>query len=205
MIITEHPKLIFIHNQKTAGMSIESLLIKELSGQKLLERHSSASDGVKEIGREEWDKHYSFGFVRNPWERLVSWYVMMRETKPRGNNKLWEYVHNNAHTFEDFILKCTDTITEDRDGYLYEKSFVKPQLDYFTNEEGEVITTFIGRFEDLQDGIDKVLKQNNLPSYKLPVLNTTKKKDYRSYYTQETREIVAERFKKDIEYFGYEF
>lgn len=205
MILTKHPQLIFVHNQKTAGMSIEYLLKKELSGVKLLEQHSSALDGMKKLGKEEWDSYYSFGFVRNPWERLVSWCVMMQETKPRENNKLWDYIHNKANTFEEFILKCTGTITEDRDGYVYEKSFIKPQLEYFTDEEGRIITTFIGRYENLQTEINEIFQQNGLPPYELPVTNTTKKKDYRTYYTEETKEIVAKRFKKDIDYFGYEF
>ena len=205
MIIVEKPKVIFIHNQKAAGMSVENFLLKELAGKKLLERHSYASDGIKTIGRKKWEEHYSFGFVRNPWDRLVSWYVMIRETPQSSPNKLWDYVHSNSSTFEEFILNCTESIYDDRNGYKYEKSFIKPQYDYFTDENGNMITDFIGRFENLQSDFNKVLQKVGLGKYELPHINKTRKKDYRIFYTSKTRAIVAERFKKDIEYFGYSF
>ena len=204
MIYADKPKLLFIHNQKVAGMSIEQFMLNSLNGQKLLERHSYAEDGIKLIGIERWEEYYSFGFVRNPWERLVSWYVMINETPPMGPNLLWDYVHNNSKSFEEFIVNCTEQSSE-RDGYIYRKSFIRPQFDYFTDKDGILRTTFIGRFENLQDDFDKVMTSVGLQKHKLPVVNKTRDKDYKSFYNKNTREIVAERFKKDINYFGYKF
>lgn len=205
MIIVKQPKLIFIHNQKAAGMSVENYLLSKLKGERLLERHSYACDGLDKIGLETWNQYHTFGFVRNPWDRLVSWYVMIQETPPKSKNKLWDYVHSNSTNFEEFIINCTDSIVEDRFDYRYEKSFIKPQLEYFTDKDGKIITNFIGRFENLQLDFNNVLKSVGLSEYQLPHLNQTRAKNYREFYSLKTREIVATRFKKDIDYFGYSF
>jgi hypothetical protein len=39
----------------------------------------------------------------------------------------------------------------------------------------------------------------------LPHVNVSEHRDYRTYYTPETREFVAKRFQRDIEMFGYDF
>lgn len=169
MITVNQPKLLFIHNQKAAGMSVENYLLSKLKGKKLLERHSYACDGLDKIGPEIWNQYFTFGFVRNPWDRLVSWYVMIQETPPEGKNKLWDYVHSNSTNFEEFIINCTDSIIEDRFDYRYEKSFIKPQLEYFTDKDGKIITNFIGRFENLQSDFNSVLKSVGLSECHYPI------------------------------------
>lgn len=205
MIISEKTKLLFIHNQKAAGMSIEHILLNSFDGIKLLERHSYAEDGIEYMGREKWNEFMSFGFVRNPWSRLVSWYTMIQETPPEGKNALWEYVHQNSNSFEEFVINCTETITDVRNSYAYRKSFVRPQYDYFTDNKGELAVAFIGRFENLQDDFNTMLDKAGLASVSLPKLNPTRSKDYKSFYTNQTKDIVAQRFAKDIEKFNYTF
>jgi len=39
----------------------------------------------------------------------------------------------------------------------------------------------------------------------LPHANVAEHRDYRTYYTPETREFVAQKCRRDIEMFGYEF
>lgn len=179
----------------------------------LLPNHAFATDGIAKLGRSTWDSYYSFGFVRNPWDRLVSWYeVIFNTPQPRDlpsnvhlNNALWNYARENADSFETFIKHCTDTITEDRDGFTYTKSFAKNQLDYFTDEQGKIATSFIGLHEHLHEDFDRIRKEVNLPDHPLPHRNESHRRDYRAYYTDETRDLVAERFARDIEYFGYSF
>lgn len=216
MLISENKKYIFIHNQKAAGVSMKNYLFDNVADTEyLLPNHAYASDGIQKVGLDNWEKYYTFGFVRNPWERLVSWYVMVTkgsesegsQTKNEWtpNNDLWKYVDENSSNFEEFILNCTDNIVENREGFLYKKSFTRNQLDYFTDDSGNIAVDFIGRFENLQTDFEKVLEHLNFPKSELSWTNKTNRSDFREYYTRETREIVAERFSKDIKHFGYTF
>lgn len=207
MIYSQQYHAIFVHNQKTGGSSIEKYFEERVPDAKdILPRHCYTSQGIATLGEAAWRKNYSFGFVRNPWSRLVSWYSMMAERPDEGkSNPLFEYVRSHSQNFEEFLRQCTDEVTQTVKGIPYTKSLVKNQLDYFTDASGRVAVNFIGRFEQLEIDFQQVIAAAGLPNFPIEKTNTTSKKDYRTFYSDATRQLVAERFKKDIEYFGYEF
>ena len=63
---------------------------------------------------------------------------------------------------------------------------------------------FIGRFESLIDDFQKLCHLLGI-TCKLPHAGKTKHNNYKEYYDKESREIVGEFYKKDIEIFGYKF
>ena len=85
------------------------------------------------------------------------------------------------------------------------KSIAFNQLDYITDRNGKICVDFIGRYENLQEDFNKVLKDIGLPAMQLKHLNKFDRENYRSYYTEEDIEKVKKLYKRDIEYFGYKF
>ena len=80
----------------------------------------------------------------------------------------------------------------------------KLQKDFITSPNDEVIVDFIGRYEKLTEDFLHVCKVLNLNA-SLPHLNKSSRRKYESYYNAETRRIVEEHFREDIELFGYTF
>jgi chondroitin 4-sulfotransferase 11 len=124
------------------------------------------------------NNYYSFTFVRNPYERFLSTYFYTIK-----HLKMNLSFNDFAKNFDGFIEKYHENLS-----VTYAK-----QCD------------FIGRFETLQQDFDTVCHEIGIPKMKLPHTNKSKHKHYTEYYDDETKQIVAKRYAKDIEYFGYEF
>lgn len=83
------------------------------------------------------------------------------------------------------------------------KSFMA-QWYWVTDREGHVIIDFIGRFENLEQDFQIICTRLNIKAV-LPHLNKSERDHYRHYYDDQTREIVAQWFKIDIQEFDYKF
>jgi hypothetical protein len=85
------------------------------------------------------------------------------------------------------------------------KSTLYNQLDYVADSSGHIIVDFVGRYESLEHDSRVVLNMLGLPDAFLPHENRSSHGDYRDYYSDLTRRIVADRYQRDIEHFGYRF
>jgi hypothetical protein len=213
VLINQEKKFVFIHVQKTAGISIESELMAKLPDTKIWHgRHGRALDGIDEVGFEEWKQYYSFAFVRNPWDRMVSWYSMIESArknipfykkcfKKPFKSALWNYAINNSHDFESFVENCTDVIF---DLGCY-KSFAFNQIDYLTDSKGNLAVDFVGKFENINNDFTKITKHLMIEDIVLPQKNQSSHKHYSAYYNEHTIDIIKNRFERDIRAFNYEF
>jgi chondroitin 4-sulfotransferase 11 len=202
MLISEQQKILFVHIQKTGGSSIREALRGAVPDLRpFLGTHDHAAWARLHLGP-RWADYFKFAFVRNPWDRLVSWYAMIREQGRRGYaNRLWQYVLTHSSSFEEFLHRCTDTI-EDHDG---RKFFLYNQLDYVSGEESELLVDFVGRYESLEQDARAVFDRLGLPGLRLPHVNRSGHDHYSTCYTDATRQLVADRFARDIAFFGYTF
>ena len=214
MLISDSKKFMFIHIQKTGGTSLRSSLkelIPDLEEYRGTMYHARLSDALKMDPRLRGERYFTAVFVRNPWDRLVSWYSDICENtvllpwwykiiSNRRYNKLRQDVLTRARSFEEFIYFCPEVTS--RAGRI---PFSTNQVDYLTNLSGEVAVDFIGRFENYEESVAMLLRALDLPEIRVSNVNKSRHDEYRTYYTEETREIVQNRFQRDIEEFGYTF
>lgn len=183
-------KYCFIHIPKTAGQSIQQALKDQgsLEQNKKLWGHitlqTMVKNGLKDLKR-------TVSVVRNPYDRVFSVYHWALKRK---------YV--KGLTFEEFVKKHHNT----KSCNLYRAGhFFKPQYDWVTSDIG--LAEHILRFEHLDSDFKAFCKEvglkNNLPHKNR---NETKPKvKLSSVYTDETRELVAKAYAKDLEFFHYDW
>lgn len=201
MIINSKFKFAYIHVQKTAGTSLtEALMMID----------SSVNDKRKHIFINQADApqdYYKFSFVRNPWERMVSWWNMF--DKKGKFNDFSTYILENATNFSEFLdaINIDDEIKKSTSLLkAYGKSISVNQLDYLTDDNGTMMMDFVGRYENLQEDFNTVLTTIKLPNIILNQKNKFDRPDYKTFYTNpDDIEKVRVMCAKDIAYFNYEY
>jgi len=189
-MISHTHQCIFIHINKCAGTSIQSLL-KQYGGnfvfknhQVLKTSHRSHVTAYQYSNLEYWNRYFKFAVVRNPWDKELSDYFF--------HNKKQE----KHKSFEEYLK---------RDIKQEQKIWHTNQIDWLRSSNNNLELDFICRFETLEQDISKVFKKINITNYTLEKLNTTSHKHYSHYYNPELIEIVNNLYSKDIEYFDYQF
>jgi hypothetical protein len=212
-VISHKYKCIFVQVPKTGSTSIRAILGKAISPhlnlweiKMLMERYWLVRGGRKdrmletlyltlpkekrmERGREQFSSYFKFGFVRNPWDRVVSLYERKEALELRHRMSFDEFV--------DWIQYSSATCVH--------SSPHRYQLDWFVDPNGEILADFIGRFERLDEDW-KIVAPKLGVSEDLPHSRPNPRgRHYTEYYNNKTRAIIAEKFKVDIEHFGYQF
>jgi len=143
-----------------------------------------------DIGRQQFESYFKFGFVRNPWDRVVSLYERTEPLQMKGKMSFDEFV--------DWIEYSSATCIH--------SSPHRYQLDWFVDSNGNMLADFIGRFERLDQDWAFVADKLGITEKSLPHSRTNpRSRHYTEYYNARTRELIAQKFRVDIERFGYEF
>lgn len=221
MFISHRYKLIFVHIQKAGGSSIQRLfeqldpeLVTKIAidPAKKRPKHCFASDIAEVIGEETFREYTSFTVVRNPFDRLVSWYWMLKlrsfeEENPdiietegdKVNFALIDELNKHASDFDGFLA-----LPQQHESGLFERFFYN-QMDFITDHSGKPMLDHILRFENLAEDFQHLANSLGIDA-ELPFINKTPRKaDYHTYYNAQTQSVVAQRFQRDLDYFQYTF
>jgi len=239
-VLCHHYKCLFIHIPKTAGQSVEHIFLRLLGltwetraplllryndrpelGPPML-MHLTASDYVRcrYMTEEQFGCYFKFAFVRNPWDRMVSFYRYLGLS--------------NRMDFKTFLMTTFRNQIWNTGGW-----FVGPQYQFVCNGHGEIVADFVGKFESIQSDFNQVCQRIGLAAQTIPHVNPSTEVErrgvgpevllreigltpqeaasadapratpaldsYQAYYDEMSMQLVAELYRKDIELFGYEF
>lgn len=166
---------------------------------------------VRQPGPTLYPGLFSFAFVRNPWDRLVSCYRDKILGEVRDFTAL-DPVRGVAFclarfddfrpgmSFEAFVRAVSAIFDQEADEHF------RSQHSFVTNAAGKLAVDYVGRFETLDRDFRRVCEKLGRPDLKLPVVQAANpRRRYTEYHTPETRDLVSERFREDIRLFEYTF
>ena len=165
--------------------------LKDAKAQGRLWKHSTLADIEGLVSREEIAESLCFTLVRNPWDRMVSYYHWLQEqsfdhpavgaAKTLGFS---EFLRAPAVVGPMKTHPCTAYM---RDGTGAEHAALYIRVEHFAADAQPL-------FEHL--GFELELPRAN---------ESDRREDFRSYYSAADRAAVAEMCRADIDRFGYSF
>jgi len=179
----EEVKRLFIHIPKNGGTSV----------QKEMTTLSFGHYRWRDVPRDIRYIYQSFAVIRNPWARMVSRYVMgIPTSNTNDHGTTW-------NTFEEFLE--TRHLWTDKQWNDPIRSW-NTQYDYVC-DENDIVRCDILRLEFIDNELSPYLNLNT--PYIVRENGGDYTRNYRDYYNEQTIQIVADWYAKDIDYWGFDF
>ncbi|MEJ1161249.1 sulfotransferase family 2 domain-containing protein [Prosthecomicrobium sp. N25] len=147
--------------------------------------HMSATQVREALGAEIFDRYLKVTIERNPWDRELSGYHWAMRNAGPGRPSFEEHVldPSGRHAFHNF-----------------EKYSIA----------GRIVADVVLRHDRLEDDFVALMARLGIdPPPALPAaksgIRSADSRDYRRHHTPATRAAVAERYRREIEAFGFEF
>jgi len=205
-MISHQHKCIFIHIPKCGGTSLENIIWPEPRKTSDLwmgfvsKYHNQYQTGGLQhltaklirqvIGAEKFEEYYKFTIVRNPWDKAVSQFFYMQHRPD-----LRDFIGMK----EDDSFKKYLQFTMSKPHVQWEK-----QHRFFQDDNGEKLVNYLGRLECFQKDATVILDHLNILET-IPHVNATQHRHYSEYYDEESKEMIADHYREDIQVLGYSF
>lgn len=189
-------RCIFVHIPKCAGISVVKSLFGDFDcGHTSLKRYQIM------FSPEDFNRYFKFTIVRNPFDRLVSAFLFMKKGGINEKDKRWaERKFSGYDNFESFVKGWVNRWNVERALHF------RPQSQFICIAPGRHRLDFIGYFENLESDFAHIAGKLQINASLMETnRNLAREKDYRSYYNDETRAIVADIYADDLKLLGYTF
>ena len=207
MIISHLHEFIFFAVPKTGTHSIRQALRPHLGGgdeeqAQLFEPHSFSNPELKAVGHghlsvaqvkpvlgdDTFERYFKFAFVRNPWDRFISYCAFISRDTCR--------FENDPHGFMREMIYSP----RPQHHLLYQ-----PQSQMLSDDRGELAMDFVGRVEHMDRDYITICSRLGLEPQPLEQINGSQHKRYTDYYNNDLRAMIAHKYARDIHLFDYQF
>lgn len=201
-MISESKKFIFIHIPKTGGNSITTALKQYTddglkfvrfdgevyngisvynSKNRIVKKHSLLSEYEDYY---DLDGYFIFTVIRNPFDRMLSWYFYEKKEWDRDN-------------FNRFLLSI-----DPKKDYRFSS-----QKKYVLRKDGTDGIDHRIHFDNLQEGFDEICVIKDIPCSKLLHVNKSRNSevDYHDFYDDFSVDMVTQLYGDDLDYFRYKY
>jgi len=186
VIVSRARGFVFAHVPKTGGISVRAALAPfEDCRLRDMETHDTLAALLAR--HPETQALFKFAFVRNPWDRMVSFHAYARRYLARAMPVF------GTLSF-DAMLRALDR------GEAWTRTI------HAFRPQGEIASgaDFTGRFERLAADFARACRHVGIAPA-LPCKNATEHRPYSACYNNWGRDFVAARYADDVAAFGYRF